>query len=194
MIIHGYTVSALGRLADTREHNTTQVPRRAVEGANRLLGVNGREFVARLGMKGLENVELHWKSTDFSAALVTFAEDNDLLSTEVIVSGIRPEADRQALEAAQVMLRSVCETVGETAAEDLLRASAAAGRGLHPLGHAGAQSHAPGEGHGDLLCDGLPGAGFCQRQAHALSAQRNQASQAAPTARLRTVSGMPTRQ
>jgi hypothetical protein len=123
MIIHGYTVSALGRLADTREHNSTHVPRRAVEGASRLLGVNGREFVARLGMKGLENVDLHWKSSDYSAALVTFAEDKDLLSTVVIVSGVRPEADRQALEAAQAMLRSVCETVGETAAEDLLQAS-----------------------------------------------------------------------
>ena len=123
MVIHGYKVSALGRLADMRKHDSTQVPRRAVENANRHLDVHGREFVARLGMKDLENVDLHWRSNDFSCALVSFAEGDDLLATVAIVSGIRPEADQKILEEAQEMLRSVCESVGETAGQELLQAT-----------------------------------------------------------------------
>ena len=122
MILHRYIVSAVGHLADSQELETSRVSRSAVEDAGRLLDLHGNTFQARLPLKGFGHIELHWKSEDFSCALATFSVEDGMLSTDVILSGLRPEADQKAQQSAQAMVQQVCESGGEQAAEGLYRA------------------------------------------------------------------------
>jgi len=48
--------------------------------------------------------------------------EGDILSTDVILSGLRPEADHKAQQSGQSMIQDVCKSVGKTAAEGLFRA------------------------------------------------------------------------
>ncbi len=122
MILHHYTISAMGHQADSQEQDRSRVPRSAVEAAGRLLDRHGNSFQARIPLKGFGHIDLHWKSEDFSCALATFSVEDEMLSTEVILSGLRPDADRAVQQAAQAMVRETCESSGERASEGLLRA------------------------------------------------------------------------
>jgi hypothetical protein len=73
-------------------------------------------------LKGFGHIELHWKSDDFSCALATFLLDEEMLSTDVILSGLRPEADRKVQQAAHAMVQELCQSAGERATDGLLRA------------------------------------------------------------------------
>jgi hypothetical protein len=122
MILHRYTISALGHLAGSSEQNCAALPRSAVEDAGRLLDRHGNKFQARVPLKGFGHVELRWKSDDFSCALATFTAEDDMLSTDVILSGLRPDADRMLQQSAQAMVRQVCQSGGEQAAEGIYHA------------------------------------------------------------------------
>ncbi|MFB3776831.1 MAG: hypothetical protein ACE141_04445 [Bryobacteraceae bacterium] len=122
MILHRYTVSAVGHLADWREMETSRLPRSAVEDAGELLDSHGATFQARIPVKGFGHIELRWKSEDFSCAVATFAAEDDMLSTDVVLSGLRPEADGKAQQAGQAMIRDVCKSASEVATDGLLRA------------------------------------------------------------------------
>jgi hypothetical protein len=117
-----YTVSALGHLVDSRNDDSSSLPRSMVEDAGRMLDLRGNNFQAQLPWKGAGQVELRWKSDDFSCALATFVADGDMLSTDVILSGLRLEPDRKAQQDGQAMIQELCDGAGETAAEGILRA------------------------------------------------------------------------
>jgi len=122
MILHRYLISAVGYLTGSREQDSARLPRSAVENAGQLLDLRGNSFQVRLPLQGFGHIDLHWKSEDFSCALANFSFEGEMLSTEVVLSGLRPDADRKVLEAAQGTVQEVCESAGERAAEDLLRA------------------------------------------------------------------------
>jgi hypothetical protein len=122
MRLHHYTVSAMGHLADSREQDSSRAPRSAVEDAGRLLDSHGNTFQARIPLRGFGHVELRWKSDDFSCALATFAVEDDVLSTDVILSGLRPDADRKVQQSAHAMVENVCASAGEQASEGIYRA------------------------------------------------------------------------
>jgi hypothetical protein len=122
VILHRYTVSAVGHLADAREQDSIRLPRSAIENAGRLLDLHGNSFQARIPLKGFGHIELRWKSDDFSCALATFVVEDDMLSTDVVLSGLRPDADRKAQQSGQAMIQDVCKSVGETAAQGLFLA------------------------------------------------------------------------
>ncbi len=98
------------------------MPRSAVENAGRILDHRGNSFQARLPLGDFGHIELRWKSDDFSCALATFAADNEMLSTDVILSGLRPEADLNAQQSGQGMIQELCTDAGETVAEGLFQA------------------------------------------------------------------------
>jgi len=122
MILHDYTISALGHLARSTQRETANLPREAVDNAGRLLDAHGNLFKARVPLKGFGHIELHWKSDDFSCALATFSLDEEMLSTDAVLSGLRPEADRKVQQAAHAMVQELCQEVGEQASDGLLRA------------------------------------------------------------------------
>jgi len=122
MILHGYTISALGHLADSSRQDTESLPRDAVVNAGRLLDSHANTFKARIPLRGFGHIELQWNSDDFSCALATFSLDDEMLSTDVVLSGLRPEADKKVQQAAHAMVQDVCQAAGERAADGLLRA------------------------------------------------------------------------
>ena len=122
MTVHDYTISALGHLARSARLDSTDLPREAVDNAGRLLDAHGNSYRARVPLKGFGHIELHWKSEDFSCALATFSLDEEMLSTDVILSGLRPEADRKVVQAAQAMVQDLCDAVGEPSTDGLLHA------------------------------------------------------------------------
>jgi hypothetical protein len=122
VVLHEYTISALGHLAGYRERETAKLGLSAVEGAGMLLDRHGGVFQARMAVKGFENLKLHWKSEDYSCALATFSADEEVLSAAVIMSGLRPEADAKVRGAAQGMIESFCRAAGEPASDGLMRA------------------------------------------------------------------------
>jgi hypothetical protein len=121
MILHSYTISALGHIADSSKRDTDDLPADAVNNAGRLLDSHASTFKARIPLKGFGHIELDWRSEDYSCALATFSLDDEPLSTNVILSGLRPEADRKVLQSAYAMIRQVCETAEERPADGLLR-------------------------------------------------------------------------
>ena len=122
MILHDYTISALGHLAHSTQRDSANLPREAVDNAGRLLDAHGNSFKARVPLKGFGHIDLHWKSDDFSCALATFSIAEEMLSTDVVLSGLRPEADRKVQQAAYAMVQELCQSAGEQASDGLLRA------------------------------------------------------------------------
>jgi hypothetical protein len=122
MILYRYTISAVGHLADCDGREISRMRRSAVEDAGRLLDLHMHTFQARIPLKGFGHVDLEWKSEDFSCALATFSAGDEMLSTDVILSGLRPDADRKAQQWAQAMVEAVCRAAGETATDGIYRA------------------------------------------------------------------------
>ena len=123
MLLHSYTISALGHLADLSKQDTANLPRGAVDNAGRLLDSHANTFKARIPLRGFGHIELDWKSEDYSCALATFSLDDEMLSTEVVLSGLRPEADRKVQETAHAMVEQLCQAAGEKASDGLMRAN-----------------------------------------------------------------------
>ena len=123
MLLHSYTVSALGHLADSGKQDTENLPRAAVDNAGRLLDSHANTFKARIPLKGFGHIELDWQSDDYSCALATFSLDAEMLSTDVVLSGLRPEADRKVQEYANAMVERLCQAAGERATDGLMRAN-----------------------------------------------------------------------
>jgi hypothetical protein len=123
MILHDYTISALGHLAHSTQRDTASLPREAVDSAGRLLDAHGNSFKARVPLKGFGHIELRWKSDDLSCALASFSLDEEMLSTDAVLSGLRPEADRKVQQAAHAMVQELCQGGGEQASDGLLRAN-----------------------------------------------------------------------
>ena len=121
MILHRYIVSALGHLVDSGQRDSSRIPRSAVENAGRLLDANGNKFQARIPIKGLGHIQLDWRSDDYSCAMASFIAGEEMLSTDAILSGLRPDADRKVLESAQAMVRELCQSAGEKAADGIYR-------------------------------------------------------------------------
>ena len=122
MIIHGFTISAFGHCAGKQKYDSRKLARNAVSYLTSMLESHGNDFQLNIPMKGIGEIELRFTSENLSCALVTFSAGDELLSTNVIASGIKPEADTKALEMGQVALKNVCEAAEEEVpAEDLLR-------------------------------------------------------------------------
>src|SRR4030042_1975970 len=113
MILHDYTISALGHLARSTQRNTSSLPREAVDNAGSLLDNHANTFKARIPLRGFGHIELHWKSDDFSCALATFSLEEEMLSTDAVLSGLRPEADLKVQQAAHAMVQQLCQGAGE---------------------------------------------------------------------------------
>jgi hypothetical protein len=124
MTIHCFTISVFGHCAARHSHDSSKLGRSAVEFLTSLLEGHGNRFHSRIPLKGLKGIELRWQSEHLSSGLGTFYAEGNLLSTNVIISGINAEADKKALQLAQAGLRTVCEATGEEAAEDLIRIQA----------------------------------------------------------------------
>lgn len=123
MVVHSYTISALGHLAASGRLDTGNLPLEAVDNAGRMLDTHANTFKARIPLRGFGHIELDWKSEDYSCALATFSLEDEMLSTNVVLSGLRPEADRKVQEAANAMIEQVCQAAGEPAADGVLRAT-----------------------------------------------------------------------
>ncbi len=123
MIVHSYTISALGHLAHRSQQDTGNLPSDAIDNAGRLLDSHANTFKARIPLKGFGHVELDWKSEDYSCALATFSFEDEMLSTNVVLSGLRPEADRKVQQSANAMIEQVCRAAEVPAADGLLRAT-----------------------------------------------------------------------
>lgn len=122
MKLHTYTISALGHLADSSRQDTDGLPPDAVENAGHLLDSHSGTFKARIPLRGIGHIDLHWESEDFSCALATFSIDDEMLSTDAILSGLRPEADRKTQQIAHAMVQEFCRENGENASDGMLRA------------------------------------------------------------------------
>jgi hypothetical protein len=121
MIIHGFAISAFGHCAEKSEHESAKLVRSAVGYLTSLLEGHGNSFHAKIPLKRVGYIDLRWTSEHLSAGIGTFYVEADLLSTNIMVSGINPAADQKVLETGQSALRKVCETAGERVADDLLR-------------------------------------------------------------------------
>ena len=86
-----------------------------------LLDRHGDNFETKMPLKGIGEIELRWFSAHLSSGTATFFADGEPLSTNVMVSGIRPEADSEALAAAHSTLLKFCKAAGERASDALLR-------------------------------------------------------------------------
>jgi hypothetical protein len=93
-----------------------------VKNAGRLLDSHANSFKARIPLRGFGHIELQWQSDDFSCALATFSIEDEMLSTDVVMSGLRPEADRKVQQAAHAMVQDLCQAAGEQSSDGLLRA------------------------------------------------------------------------
>ncbi len=122
MVLHEYTVSALGHLASYRERDTSRLSRAAVEGAGVMLDKHPGSFQARLAVKGFQDLSLMWKSDDYSCALASLVDGEEVLSAAVVLSGLRPEADAKVLAAAQQMIDEFCRVAGAPASDGLRQA------------------------------------------------------------------------
>lgn len=120
MIIHGFTISAFGHCADRRQFDSARLVRAAVGYLISLLDKHGNSFRAKIPLKGAGHIDLRWTSDHLSCGIGTFYAEGELLSTNVMVSGISAEADRKALETAQAALSKVCSAAGAEAAQELL--------------------------------------------------------------------------
>ncbi len=120
MIIHGYVISALGHCANQRDYDSTKLHRPAVDYLAKFLATLGSHFRAGIPIKGLGQVDLDWSSASSSCGTGTFYSKGELLATDVIVSGIKPDEDQRALEAAQNTLEEICGEAGEGVEEELL--------------------------------------------------------------------------
>ncbi len=121
MILHEYTISALGHLANSKEQDLAALPRDAVGNAGRLLDRHGNKFQATIAGSGSDGFRLQWESDDLSCAKATFSAGQEMLSTNIILSGLRPEADRRLLAATHEMLKDICRAAGATASDGLLK-------------------------------------------------------------------------
>lgn len=122
MVFHSFVVSALGHRAKMEKHDSAKLTREAVGFFTSLLDRHGSQFQALIPIRGIGNLDLQWSSDHFSCAMATFSSEGELLATDVIVSGMNPEADRKALRMCQTALTNVCSAAGERApAEDLLK-------------------------------------------------------------------------
>ncbi len=122
MIFHAFTVSAFGHVASKQKQDSLKLARDAVGFFSALLDRHGNEFHALIPIKGVGNLDLQWKSEHLSCAMANVSSQGELLTTDLIVSGINPEADRKALRQCQTALENVCQAAGERApSEDLLK-------------------------------------------------------------------------
>jgi hypothetical protein len=121
MIFHGYTISALGRCANKEKHDSDKLAREAVEFFGAFLDRHGNKFQAVIPLKGVGRLDLDWTSDHLSCAMATFASEGELLATDVIVSGISPQADMGVLKFGQTALENVCGMAEESVFEDLLK-------------------------------------------------------------------------
>ncbi len=122
MVLNQYTISALGHVAALREHETSALGRSAVKRAGELLDQRGSSFEARVVLRGFGDLRVNWTSEDYSCALAIFSVDDEVLSADVILSGLRPEADEKARAAALKLIGDFCLSTGETPADGLARA------------------------------------------------------------------------
>jgi len=122
VVLNEYTISALGHLAGHRERESSRLSRAAVEGAGVMLDKHAGSFQARVAIKGFQDLSLTWKSDDYSCALASFADGEEVLSAAVVLSGLRPEADAKVLAVAQQMIDGFCRAAGEQASDGLRQA------------------------------------------------------------------------
>ena len=121
MIIHGFTISAFGHCAGKQTYDSTKLAVRALAYLTSLLESHGNDFQLNLPMRGVGEIELRLTSGHLSWGLASFSAAGELLSTNVMLSGINLEADKKALEMGQTALRNVCQAAGEPPpADDLL--------------------------------------------------------------------------
>jgi hypothetical protein len=109
-------------MVDARRSNPSTEMRPAIENAGRILDSKGSSFQAVMPLPGFGQIELRWKSDDFSCALVSFVADGEMLSTDAILSGLRPEADRKVQQAGHALIQDLCNSSSESAAEGVLGA------------------------------------------------------------------------
>jgi len=122
MQFHVFMVSAFGHVASKQKHDSLKLARDAVGFFSTLLDRHGGEFQAVIPIKGVGNLNLQWKSEHLSCAMASISSQEELLTTDLIVSGINPEADHKALLQCQAALENVCRAAGERPpSEDLLK-------------------------------------------------------------------------
>ena len=121
MIFHAYTISALGHCANREKHDTGKLARDAVGFFAVLLDRRGNKFQAVIPLKGVGNLDLDWTCDHLSCAMATFSSQGELIATDLIVSGIAPQADMATLKTGQTALGKVCRAAEENAHEDLLK-------------------------------------------------------------------------
>ncbi len=83
-----------------------------------LLDSHGNEFQLSVPMKGVGEIELRMSSKHLSCGIASFSSGSELLSTNVMVSGINLEADKEALRMGQVALTNVCAAAEEAPPAD----------------------------------------------------------------------------
>jgi len=118
MIIHGFTISAFGHCAGKQEHDSRKLARNAVGYLTSLLDSYGNEFQLNVPMKGVGEIELRMSSKHLSCGMASFSAGGELLSTNVMVSGVNLEADKEALRMGQVALTNVCAAAEEAPPAD----------------------------------------------------------------------------
>ncbi len=121
MVIHRYVISALGRCVDHRDHDSAKFRRSAVAYFTELLERNFSPFRVKAPLKGVGELVLHWSSENLSCGMATLYAGGELLASDVMVSGIKADADAEALRGAQATLESMCAAVGEASSDGLLR-------------------------------------------------------------------------
>jgi hypothetical protein len=120
MIVHGFTISAFGRLASRHRIETAKLARGAVDYLTSVLESHGNEFQVQIPLRGCGHIDLHWQSEHFSCALANFLSEGQLLATAVVVSGMRPQADQKVLRMGQTALENVCSAAGQAGPADEL--------------------------------------------------------------------------
>lgn len=121
MIIHAFTISAFGHCASKLAHDSRKFAGKGLDHIAGFLDNHGADFRLTIHLKGVGDVEVRMTSEHPSNGTASFFADSELLATNVMVSGINGDADKVALEKGQVVLRKVCEAVGQgPPGEDLI--------------------------------------------------------------------------